>query len=84
MLLDKSRKKIVDDFIDLHNDESKFWFEHKTPKQVYYNLIGDAYGETRDYGRPSNEIEIEIPSHHSKSGNPILFTWVSPQQREKE
>lgn len=35
---------------------------------IYNNLAGGLYGEVRD-------LEVEIDSSDSKSGNPIIFDW---------
>ena len=35
---------------------------------IYHNIVGGVYGEARD-------LEIEISSSDSKSGNPIIFDW---------
>ena len=47
--------------------------------QVYYDMIGGLYGESREVEMPSGiiEMEIEIPEHDSHSGYPILFNFES-------
>jgi len=47
--------------------------------QVYYDMIGGLYGESREVEMPSGiiEMEIEIPESDSHSGYPILFNFES-------
>jgi len=43
--------------------------------QIYYDMIGDLYGECRMLD--GSEFEIEIPASDSHSGYPILFNFES-------
>ena len=59
------------------NDDAKL-------ESIYNNMVGGVYGECRDnaeYGEDgeivteADEFEIEIASHESASGNPVLFDF---------
>ena len=41
--------------------------------KIYKNMMEGVYGEARknDFG----EMELEIGSHESKNGNPVIFKW---------
>jgi len=64
------------------NNNAEDWFlqcQHGTDKdqylEIYSKLEGGEFGEvtTDDWG----DFRIEISSHNSKTGNPIIFEWES-------
>lgn len=74
--------EIAKEFVDLHCYGLGAW----SPKwqlpsmsdeaallEIYYNLVGGEYGNTENNGM--GELTIEIDSHASMSGCPLLFEF---------
>ena len=70
-------------FVDLHRYGLNAWSpKYQLPSmsdeaallQIYYNLVGGEYGNTENNGM--GELTIEIDSHDSISGNPVLFNFA--------
>ena len=54
-------------------------------EKIFNNLMQGLYGECNevDHLVGSGEYEIEIDSHDSRSGNPVLFYFVDPDYEEQ-
>lgn len=71
----KPTRRDMQRFADLHNANYKAAIESETDFHKWQlNMINGGYGEARQTGF-GDECEIEIPSHHSATGNPVLFNW---------
>jgi hypothetical protein len=75
--------QVAKDYVSHHkNDDPDLWmmnerkFGDEKLLSIYHHLMAGTFGEVRrlDYDF-SSEYEIEISSHDSKTGNPVLFTW---------
>ena len=76
--------EIAKEFVDLHRIGLNAWSpKYQLPSmsdeaallEIYYNLVGDAYGNTENNGM--GELTIEIDSRDSMSGNPVLFDFAN-------
>jgi hypothetical protein len=72
----KSTEQIVDSYIALHKS---FDFNGSDHDSVLAKMLGDVYGECRVIDDEIGEYEIEVSSHDSRSGNPVVFTFVDPE-----
>ncbi len=67
------KTEIAAKFISLHKKEYRNnWIGKDDLESVYHNIRDGLYGECR---KNDEFFEIEISSHESKTGNPILFTF---------
>jgi len=72
----QAKLNIVNQFIDLHTDFNvDVGFE-----SIYNNLLGDMYGTIELIDDELGEYEIEIPGCDTKSGNPIIFSFIDPDK----
>ena len=78
----QNKVEIAKQFVNLHRHSINDWSpKYHVPNmsdeaallEVYYNLIGGLYGDTDPSGQ--GELTIEIDSHDSKSGYPVLFDF---------
>jgi len=83
----KTKTEIAHDFILSHK---KIDLDSWTPfdlsgdaklEQIFNNILQGLYGECEEL--ESGEYEIEIDSHDSRSGNPVLFYFVDPDYEEQ-
>lgn len=74
---------IAKEYVALHTE---FDVPHKGAdsgfEDVYNSLYQCYYGEARLVDDQTGEYEIEIGSHETKSGNPVLFTFIDPDHLE--
>ncbi len=68
--------RIVADFIALHRALYADSLNEQPPIDVWSSLRGGLFGEVRvdDEGWS----QIEVPSHCSTTGNPIIFEYEEP------
>jgi hypothetical protein len=68
--------QIVTDFIALHKPFYADSLRDQYPADVWSRLEGGSYGEVTvdDEGWS----QIEVPSHCTKSGNPVIFEYEAP------
>ena len=83
----KTKTEIAHDFILSHK---KIDLDSWTPlhlsgdaklEHIFNNILQGLYGECEEL--ESGEYEIEIDSHDSRSGNPVLFYFVDPDYEEQ-
>lgn len=80
----QTRTNIATDFINTHKSNNlQDWlcFDNADLLAVYNKLVGGEYGEVRTTNY-NNELEIEIGTHESKSGNPIIFEWEDDEFKD--
>jgi ribosomal protein S6E (S10) len=68
--------QIVNEYIALHK---AFDFDGRDHETVLAKMLGDVYGECRVVDDETGEYEIEIRGSESRSGNPVVFTFVDPE-----
>jgi hypothetical protein len=76
---DQEINQIVADFIALHRALYADSLNEQVADDVWSSLQGGRFGEVRvdDEGWS----QIEVGSHASKSGNPIIFEYKAPNNR---
>ena len=89
----KTKAEIANDFILLHkaidvDSWSPFHLSGDAKlEHIFNNILQGLYGECNellsrvDHRVGSGEYEIEIPSHNSRSGNPVFFYFVDPDYK---
>ena len=73
-LIDKKRA-IARDYVDLHKE---FDIDGIGFELIYSNLFGCLYGSIELIDDDAGEYQIEISSLETKSGHPVIFTFIDP------
>jgi len=75
-----TKAEIAQEYIDLHNPNIAPHVEYDL-ESIYENIVNEVYGETRETGI-GRFLEVEIGSHESSTGNPVLFTFEPTAEAE--
>jgi|TARA_R110000764_G_scaffold19843_2_gene51649 glycine cleavage system protein P-like pyridoxal-binding family len=74
---------IARDYVDLHKE---FYIPlgggDEGLADVFNGIFLCHFGEARLIDSDLGEYELEISSHETKSGNPVLFTFIDPDHNE--
>jgi len=71
--------EIVNSYIALHKkDRFSFDFNGRDHETVLAKMLGDVYGVCTVVDDQIGEYEIEVSSHDSRSGNPVIFNFIDP------
>ena len=78
----QSKIDIAKEYVALHKE---FDVPHKGEdsgfESIYHNLFGDLYGSIELIDEESGEYQVEISSRDTKTGNPVLFTFIDPDHK---
>ena len=71
---------IAQEYVDLHKEfDIPLGGGDEGLADIFESLYRCHFGEARLIDCDTGEYEVEIGSHETKSGNPILFNFIDPE-----